>query len=64
MASEDARRMEFMAEIVQDRLSDDSVPFRYVIDGSAALSIPRKWWDELGRPDVVFIQIAPDSRAP
>jgi hypothetical protein len=55
--------MEFMAEIVRDQLADESVRFQYVIDGSAAVSLPRKWWDELGCPDTIFVQITPDSDA-
>lgn len=54
--------MEFMAEIVRDPSPTDTVVrFRYVIDGSAALALPRKWWDELGCPDTVFVEVKPDS---
>jgi hypothetical protein len=40
------------------------VRFRYVIDDSAELTLSRPWWDDLGRPEVLYVELKHDDDAP
>ena len=46
--------MTFLAEVDADD-DRESVHFRYIIDGSAALTMSREWWEQLGKPETVEI---------
>jgi hypothetical protein len=46
----------FLAEV--DSADDErSVRFRYVIDGSAELTLSREWWEQLGEPDAIEVSV-------
>jgi hypothetical protein len=55
---------EFRAEIVHDPAPSEAVVrFRYVIDDSAELTLSRPWWDDLGRPKVLYVELKHDDDA-
>jgi hypothetical protein len=39
------------------------VPPRYVIDDSAELTLSKPWWDDLGRPEVLYVELKHDDEA-
>jgi hypothetical protein len=56
------KRFAFVAELVgPPDNSERSVRFRYVIDGSAELSLPREWWEQLGAPEEIEVSVEPNS---
>jgi hypothetical protein len=63
--TEQAGPFEFQAEIVDDPAPGEAmVRFRYVIDDSAELTLSRSWWDDLGRPEVLYVELKHDDDAP
>jgi len=46
-----AEPMTFVVEL--ERVEDESVYFRYVIDGHSGLHIAKDWWESMGRPDTL-----------
>jgi hypothetical protein len=36
------------------------VRFGYIIDASTELSLSREWWDDLGRPEAIYVEVKPD----
>lgn len=64
VVTEQAGPFEFQAEIVDDPAPGEAmVRFRYVIDDSAELTLSRSWWDDLGRPEVLYVELKPDDDA-
>ena len=53
--------VEFRAEIVAEpALGDVVVRFAYIMDSSTELAITHEWWDDLGRPEVIYVAVKPD----
>ena len=47
----------FQAERVEPYNGDGLIRFRYVIDASADVLIPREWWEQLGAPKTLEVNV-------
>jgi hypothetical protein len=54
-------RFAFLGDLVDAEDSELTVRFRYVIDGSAELSLSRQWWEQLGSPESVEVSVSPEA---
>jgi hypothetical protein len=56
--------MGFLTEIVDDPAPGEAtVRFRYIIDDSAELMLSRARWDELGCPEMLWVEVKPEDVA-
>jgi hypothetical protein len=52
-------RVVFQAERIEPENGQSVVRFRYVINDSAEVLIPREWWEQMGNPDALEVAIRP-----
>jgi hypothetical protein len=55
------QQLAFVAETETDATSP-TVRFRYVIDQSAELLVPREWWEQLGAPESIEVSVRPQTQ--
>jgi hypothetical protein len=64
MSGDELLNLSFSAELVDDESDQASVLFEHVMSGDARVLIPRRWWEDLGKPRFIEVAVQADAEPP